>query len=80
MPSVRFARVAALLLASVVAPSGATPALAHPLAFTEVTLTLRDDGAFEADLIYDLDALALGVPLTTDDAELGGGARAPPAG
>ena len=70
MPSVRFARVAALLLASVVAPSGATPALAHPLAFTEVTLTLRDDGAFEADLIYDLDALALGVPLNTDDAEL----------
>lgn len=70
MPSARFPLVAALLLASAAAPPGAGPAFAHPLAFTEVTLTLRDDGAFEADLIYDLDALALGVPLDTDDAEL----------
>jgi len=57
-------------VAAAAAPSGVAPALAHPLAFTEVTLTLRDDGAFEADLIYDLDALALGVPIDTDDAEL----------
>ena len=33
-------------------------------------LTLGADGAFEADLIYDLDALALGAPIDTDDAEL----------
>ena len=70
MLPVRFARVAALLLASAVAPPGAAPALAHPLAFTEVTLNLRDDGTFEANLIYDLDALAFGVPVDTDDAEL----------
>ena len=62
--------VTALLLASAVAPSCIAPALAHPLSFTEVSLTLRNDGAFEANLIYDLDALALGVPLDTDDAEL----------
>ena len=62
--------VAALLLANALAPPGVGPALAHPLAFTEVTLTLGDDGTFEADLIYDLDALALGVSLDTDDAEL----------
>ena len=49
---------------------GASGALAHPLSFTEVTLTLGADGAFEADLVYDLDALALGVPIDTDDAEL----------
>ncbi len=67
-PLARLALVAALLLTSAVAPPSS--ALAHPLAFTEVTLTLRDDGGFEADLIYDLDALALGVPLDTDDAEL----------
>ncbi len=62
--------MAALLLATTVAPPGVRPALAHPLAFTEVTLTLREGGAFEANLIYDLDALALGVPVDTNDAEL----------
>ncbi len=70
VPSARLALVAALLLASAVTPPGVAPARAHPLAFTEVTLTLRDDGAFEANLIYDLDALALGVPITTEDTEL----------
>ena len=43
---------------------------AHPLLFTETTLTLRDDRTFQVDLIVDLDALALGVPQDTDDAEL----------
>ena len=61
---------AALSLAISVAPPGVTPALAHPLTFTEVTLTLRNNGTFAANLIYDLDALALGVPVNTDDAEL----------
>ena len=70
MPSGRLALVAALRLAGAAAPPGVAPALAHPLAFTEVTLTLRGDGGFEAHLIYDLDALALGVPIVTDDAEL----------
>ena len=70
MLQVRLALVAALLLANAVVRPGVSPALAHPLTFTEATLTLRDDGAFEANLIYDLDALALGVPLDTDDAEL----------
>ena len=48
----------------------APPSLAHPLAFTDVTLTLGPGGAFAADVIYDLDALALGAPIDTDDAEL----------
>ena len=43
---------------------------AHPLLFTETTLTLRDDATFQVDLIADLDALALGAPQDTDDAEL----------
>ncbi len=69
-PPVRLGIVAALVLAGAVAPPGVRPAHAHPLAFTEVTLTLRDDGRFEANLICDLDALALGAPMDTDDAEL----------
>ena len=64
-----------LLLASalsVVAAPGlhGPPALAHPLTFTEVTLTLGPGDAFAADVIYDLDALALGAPIDSDDAEL----------
>ena len=43
---------------------------AHPLLFTETTLTLRDDRTFQVDLIVDLDALALGAPQDADDAEL----------
>ncbi|MDA1093477.1 MAG: HupE/UreJ family protein [Acidobacteria bacterium] len=48
------------------------PALtaAHPLAFTDTTVILRADGTFQADLIVDLDALALGAPRDADDAEL----------
>ncbi len=59
---------AALIIAAVglTVPAGAA---AHPLSFTEVTLSLGD-GAFEADVIYDLDALALGAPVDADDAEL----------
>jgi len=45
-------------------------AFAHALLFTETTLTLRDDATFHVDLIADLDALALGAPQDTDDAEL----------
>ena len=59
-----------LLPATVLWTIETLPALAHPLSFTEVTLTIRADGAFETDLIYDLDALALGAPIDTDDAEL----------
>jgi len=43
---------------------------AHPLLFTETTLTLRNDRTFQVDLIVDLDALALGAPQDADDAEL----------
>ena len=48
------------------------PALssAHPLAFTETTVVLRPDGTFQADLMVDLDALAMGAPQDTDDASL----------
>ena len=60
------------MLATVVWLCATPRGLAHPLSFTEVTLTLRAGDAFEADLIYDLDALALGAPIDTDDAELVG--------
>ena len=60
----------AAILATAAWLLGAPRALAHPLSFTAATLTLGADGAFEADLIYDLDALALGAPIDTDDAEL----------
>ena len=43
---------------------------AHPLTFTETTILLRPDGSFQTDLIWDLDALALGAPLNADDATL----------
>ena len=62
--------VRATALAGLLWLPGAAIAVAHPLSFTEVTLTLSADGGFEADLIYDLDALALGVPIDTDDGEL----------
>ena len=45
-------------------------ATAHPLRFTETTITLWPDGTFRADLITDLDALALGAPQDADDAAL----------
>jgi len=43
---------------------------AHPLSFTDTTLTLRVDGTFQVDMVCDLDALALGLPKDTDDARL----------
>lgn len=43
---------------------------AHPLSFTETTLTLHPDGTFQVDMVCDLDALALGLPQDTDDAHL----------
>ena len=45
-------------------------AAAHPLTFTETTVVLHRDGTFRADLLVDLDALALGAPQSADDAEL----------
>ena len=43
---------------------------AHPLSFTETTVTLHVDGTFQVDMVCDLDALALGLPQDTDDAQL----------
>ena len=45
-------------------------AAAHPLTFTETTVVLHRDGTFRADLVVDLDALALGAPPSADDAAL----------
>ena len=59
-----------ILSLAVAATLGGAAAQAHPLAFTEVTLTLGPGSAFTADVVCDLDALALGVPIDTDDAEL----------
>ena len=61
----RFA--AAFLILGLVPVATAT---GHPLSFTQVTLTLQPEGTFAADLIYDLDALALAAPIDSDDAEL----------
>lgn len=66
----RTAILRAATLATAISLLGPSGPNAHPLSFTGVTLTLDADGAFEADLIYDLDALALGAPIDTDDAEL----------
>ena len=49
---------------------------AHPLTFTETTILLRADGSFQTDLVWDLDALALGAPLNADDATLVAALRA----
>ena len=46
------------------------PASAHDFAFTDVTLRLRADGTFQAEVQGDLDALALGVDASADSAEL----------
>ena len=67
---IRFVLVPASLLATVLILAGAAPAGGHPLSFTAATLTLEPGGSFRAELIVDLDALALGAPLDTDDAEL----------
>ena len=64
-PTALFAFAAVFLLLTGQAPAGA-----HPLEFTAATLTLQPDGTFEANLVCDLDALALGAPLDSDDAEL----------
>lgn len=61
------AALATVLLVVAPVPPVAT---AHPLTFTDTTVVLRPDGTFQADLIVDLDALALGAPQNADDAEL----------
>jgi len=62
------ARLALLLV--LVPPGLLRVASAHPLTFTDTTVVLRPDGTFQADLLVDLDALALGAPPGADDAEL----------
>ena len=49
---------------------GAKEVGGHPLRFTDVTLTIQADGSFDVDLLYDLDALALGASIDTDDSAL----------
>jgi hypothetical protein len=46
------------------------PLVAHDLAFTEGVVLIRADGRWQADLVCDLDALALGAPPGADSAEL----------
>jgi hypothetical protein len=48
----------------------ARPAAGHDLGLTRTAVLLLPDGTFRIDMIADLDALALGVPQTTDNAEL----------
>jgi hypothetical protein len=58
--------VLAAALGGLAAPS----AFAHSFPFTDVTLSLRPDGAFVVDVACDLDALALGVDASADSAAL----------
>jgi hypothetical protein len=57
--------------------TGAT-AEAHNFGFTDVRLELRADGTFRADVLCDLDALALGVDSSADSAELAARIQAMP--
>ncbi len=68
----RTAVATVLVVATFATPVTLAPpvATAHPLAFTDTTIVLRADGTFQADLIVDLDALALGASPNADDAEL----------
>jgi hypothetical protein len=56
------------VLAAVLVLAG--PAAGHDLGLTRTAVLLLPDGTFRIDMIADLDALALGVPQTTDNAEL----------
>jgi hypothetical protein len=72
---VRFGRYAAGLLLL----GGAAPAAsAHDFAFTDVRLEVRRDGTFRAEIVGDLDALALGVDASADSAELAARIQAMP--
>ena len=67
------ALVAAAAVVALVAGAShfaASPARAHELGFTRATLFLFGDGSFRAELVVDLDALALGVPQDSDNDEL----------
>jgi len=50
--------------------AGGALLLAHSFGFTNVTLVLRAEGRFEAEVSCDLDALALGVEQSADSAAL----------
>jgi hypothetical protein len=57
----------------------ASSAFAHNFAFTDVRLELRPDGTFRAEVLGDVDALALGVDASADSAVLAAQIRAMPA-
>jgi hypothetical protein len=58
----------------------ARTAAAHSFAFTDVRLELRADGTFRAEMVGDVDALALGVDASADSAALAARIQAlPPA-
>lgn len=54
----------------------AGPASAHDFTITDVTAVLRSNGTFRIEMIVDVDALALGVPPSTDSAEVAATLRA----
>jgi hypothetical protein len=57
---IKFTFLAFVLIAS------AAPARAHVFTITNVLAILKSDGTFQIDMSVDVDALALGVPPTTD--------------
>lgn len=59
-----------LLLAALLVGSIVAPAAAHEFEIRDALVVVRADGSYLADLRVDVDALALGVSPTVDDAEL----------
>lgn len=71
-PSVRrrLSRSATIAALAIVSALSVGSAAGHDFGFTEVSLVLRPDATFQANMQLDLDALALGVAPDSDDAEL----------
>lgn len=68
----RRARCAAALLGLAIVGA----AFAHDFTITDVLVVLREDGRFQIDMTIDVDALALGVPPSSDSAATAAAVRA----
>lgn len=58
------------------ATATAAPVAAHEFKFTETIVILRNTGAYDVEITVDVDALALGVPPSTDSREVYDSVRA----
>jgi len=71
--SIRVVAIAAIVLAAIAAGAGAR---AHEFAVLDAVVVVKSDGTWIADLRVDVDALALGVPPSTDSDEVVAALRA----